>query len=245
MVDAPPSEPLLVPDRPDLSNGTVIVPRGGAQLEFGVEAATFPRERPAEAFALTTSLRIGVAENVELRVAEGAPLRRLTPDDDHPALGFGIKARLLETDAGSTIGLQSMIEARPYLLGAPPSAPTLAVTFIGSHVFGPLAAIDVNVAGRIDPFDARTVSTLAAASVGLQLHRRVLFFAEGFVIAEERPTLLIVPGCDSGLIIGITRWLSADVSVRGADLGVGSQLVVIAGLTAAWLARDRRSPPLN
>jgi hypothetical protein len=237
---APP--PLLVPDRPDLSNGIVIVPPGAAQIEVGVEATVRPRMAPRDAVGPVTSVRVGVADGVEVRVLEGAPLQWLDDDPD-PSLGFGVKVRLLENDSGSGLGIQPMLQSRPSVLGARFTLPAIALTLIGSHVFGPLAAVDVNLGGRLDPLRPSVFDLFASASLGLQLHRRVLVFTEVFSAADSGPRLYVGPGCDAGVIVAIASWLSVDAAVRGSDLAEAPELAVMAGLTFGWMgrmgARDR------
>ena len=239
---APP--PLLVPDRPDLSNGIVIVAPGAAQVEVGEEATAWPRVAPRDAVGLVTSVRVGVADGVEVRILEGEPLRWLDDDPD-PSLGFGVKVRLLENDSGSGLGIQPMLQSRPNVLGARFTLPAIALTLIGSHVFGPLAAVHVNFGVRVDPLRPSVFDLFGSASLGLQLHRRVLLFTEVFSAANSGPRLHVGPGCDTGVIVAIAPWLSVDAAVRGSDLAEAPELAAMAGLTFGWMgrmgARDRSS----
>lgn len=237
MSDAPPSESFPVPDRPDVTNSASTVPRGAAQVELGVDATTHPRQRPADAFDFTTSLRIGLTEAIELRVAEGTPLRRLAPDAD-PGIAFGLEARVLTTERGTSFGIQPMLAAHPRVLRAMPAPPSIVLTLIGSQELGSRAGLDINVGARVDPLRPRNVAYLASASLGLQLHPRVIAFTEAFVAGERHGAFELVPGCDAGLIVGVLRPLSVDFAVRVADLGEHSEIVAVVGLTLAWLPRS-------
>lgn len=232
--------PFLVPDRPDVSNGIVIIPTGSAQVELGLEGTGYPKRRPRDALGFTTSARIGISERVEIRLSEGEPLRWLAEGSTEPSMGFGIKTRLFQTASGSGIGLQPMIVSRPYQLGAKHSLPGVALTFIGSHVFGARVAIDVNVGARFDPLRVRAVDFTGSASLGLHLHPRALLFLEAFAFAEDRPDLRIAHGADAGVIVAIAPKVSLDAAVRGADLASAPEVVVVAGLTFGWAGRAYR-----
>lgn len=219
---------------------------GAAQVEVGAEATTWPRVAPRDAVGLVTSVRVGVADGVEVRILEGAPLQWLDDDPD-PSLGFGVKVRLLENDSGSGLGIQPMLQSRPSIVGARFTLPAIALTLIGSHVFGPVAAVDVNLGGRFDPLHVSALDLFGSASLGLQLHRRVLLFTEVFSEATSNPRPHLGPGCDAGVIVAIAPWLSVDAAVRGSDLAEAPELAVMAGLTFGWMgrmgARDRSAAP--
>jgi hypothetical protein len=257
---APPAEPPTFSDRPDVTNGTLTVPTGAWQLETGVDAELAQRT-DASPLAIESTLRIGIHQRAELRLLEGDLHEWITAAadedgsfvsgttaraaaraiDDVPLLEFSAKVRLTEENIRRyipSLGLQPIIAFRP-----PGRAyrglPVVALVFIVSQPFGRITMLDMNASVRVDGNVSveRMVSGYVSGSLGVQVHPRVLLYAELLgVVAVSRAEVLIV---DGGALFTVHPRLIFDVSARVSPIGEYQSAGVSVGLTA-MIANGKR-----
>jgi hypothetical protein len=203
-VAEPPRE--VETDRPDLSNNTIIVPPGSAQLELGFAAGA--TELDPE-FGVPLGLRYGLTERVEIRAFETVDSTLISRARVPGEAAFGVKARLIDSRDDRrwpSLGIQGMINV---------VAPAGAAILIWSQPMGRRVMLDTNFAviGSVYP-GGRFVGFTLSTSLGVQATKRLFVYGELFGALESRAPEDAIPGGDTGVIVSVLRWLAVDFSVR-------------------------------
>jgi hypothetical protein len=215
------------PDRPDASSSTATVSRGRVQLEAGIlfertRAAAAPTERRLSA---ETTLRVGVAESLEVRL-EGEPVVRLRGADDATDVGdlkLSAKWRFFDPAEGvawPALALSPFVKlpTAPEPIGS--GKADAGLILIGGFDLPARLALDVNAGlaaiGQTRP-GGHLLQALASASLSRRVARGVSAFAELFFASREERDGREAVGLAGGLL-----WIVApDVALDGA---VGTSL---------------------
>ena len=98
------SDQGIEPDRPDVTNGTHIVPAGLVQIEFG---ALYTRDAPGQTGATSPfTIRVGLADWIEARVGADGVTTQNGPDANATGFGnvqLGAKLRLWAQPGGAPV----------------------------------------------------------------------------------------------------------------------------------------------
>lgn len=236
------SQDRIVPDRPDVAESSLTVPRGSLQIEGGIsyartEVGRLTEDRVAGPVLL---LRYGLLENFELRVGgEGAIYLRT---DER---GSGLE-RAGGSDAfvGFKIHLLDERGYRPSiaLLGSA-SIPTGRDAFTSDEVEpttllsvdqplpGPFGlGINLGYTRAVGDDEERFDRVAAAVSLSLSATPRLNLFVETFGDLRADEAGRVIPGLDGGALFYVSDLLTLDFSVTvgldedGPDFGLGAGL---------------------
>ena len=98
------SDPGIEPDRPDVTNGTHIVPPGLIQIEFG---GLYTRDTPSQTGATSPfTIRVGLADWIEARMGADGVTTQNGPDASATGFGnvqLGAKLRLWAEPGGAPV----------------------------------------------------------------------------------------------------------------------------------------------
>jgi hypothetical protein len=241
----------LVPDRPDVSNGTATVPPAAVQVEAGVEIASAPRRHARPTTTPATALRIGVNARAELRLFEGDPIGwAVAGVGADPRVGFGAKVRLHDGHPDRlvpSLGLLPLVVSRRPAGAWRGDPPTLAFVVLASQPITPRLALDLNAGPRFDPAESRrrALAAMLSASLGYSAHDRVMLFVEAYGVAASRTVAAF--GADGGVLVTVTPELALDLAARTELLGDMS-IGLMFGVTGLYEGprptnrRERRNP---
>ena len=234
----------VAPDRPDITDSAQTISPGGFQLESGIE---YGRTRiggsPAERrLSLDTTLRIGLAERIELEV-DAEPVVWLRTDREYLSRGdltLLLKYRFFGSDdreAGLALAL------RPFVKLPTADAP------IGSERtdFGlqlllsqPLPAdfsVDVNAGiaanGQRQP-DGFLLQALASASLSYEVIPGLSPFVELFFQTKDQWEGRNLLGLTAGVVYLLNESVAVDTAVRTSLMGRGPDWSVTAGVSVRW-----------
>ena len=98
------TDPGIEPDRPDVTNGTHIVPAGLVQIEFG---GMYTRDAPGQTGATSPfTIRVGLADWIEARIGADGVTTQNGPDASATGFGnvqLGAKLRLWAQPGGAPV----------------------------------------------------------------------------------------------------------------------------------------------
>lgn len=232
----------IEPDRPDVSNSTKTVPRGGVQLETGVEYA---RARAAEQqdqrlFAVKAGIRVGITDRLEVGI-DAEPFVRLRGEEDatdHGDIFLNVKYRFLDArDGWPSLGIQPFLKLpiaeRP--LGS--EKPDVGVIGLASFDLPWELDLDVNAGlaliGQSRP-GGFLVQGRTSASLSRKIVERLSAFAEVFFASRDEWRSRHAVGFDTGLIWKLTSRLALDVAAETSLAGPGPDWAVRGGLSVRF-----------
>jgi hypothetical protein len=244
LAGAAPAAAQVVPDRPDVSNGTATVPPGAAQVEVGVE---FARARVAAApdsrrLALQTTLRAGLAERLEARL-EAEPVVRLRGGDDDTGPGdvvLGLKYRFLDARADApwpALGVLPFVKvpAADEPIGSERAdAGVLALASLDlPWELGLAVNAGVVAVGQRRP-EGWLVQGVASVALSRELVERLGGFVEVFYASREARDGRDSVGLDAGLVWAVARDVALDVAVETSLAGAGPDYAVRSGVSVRF-----------
>lgn len=226
------------PDRPDLTNSARTVPRGGFQLESGVE---YSRTRHAGAqterrFLVDALARAGVAERVELQLG-WQPLVHLRGDEDDTGVGdvtLAMKYRFFDGAAPwPTLGVRPFLKLptadEPLGSGRVDFGAVALASFDLPAGFG----LDVNAGlaaiGQGRP-SGHLLQALASASLSLDVGDAAPFVELAFASRSARDARDSV-NLDAGVVYRVTKRIAVDAAAQTSLTGDGPDWAVRAGVT--------------
>jgi Putative MetA-pathway of phenol degradation len=232
------------PDRPDVTFSPNTVGKARVQLETGMfyrrtsqAAAAAERRISAEA-----TLRVGVAENFEVRV-DGEPIVRVwndVRDTDVGEINVGLKYRFFEAPEGAwwpTLGLYTFV--KPPLAQEPiGSGETDAgLILLASFELPADFTLEVNagavLVGQSRP-SGHLVQARAAASLSRQIVDQVSGFVDmGYLSRGERDGRDAL-GMQAGVIWRVMRDLALDAAMSTSLLGTLPDYGVRAGVSVRF-----------
>ncbi len=226
------------PDRPNVANSTKTAPAGAVQLEAGVDAQVYGQARSDDfKVAAPLLLRIGVHEQVELRLVEGDPWRwsqGALGARQQGEISLGAKLRLWEREAGTRVSLG----LQPQLIPVSPRsnaifwAPLPAAVFLTTVEPGDWH-LDFNLGARTRPTShgrCCDVEGLLAASFGRSFaDERVLLWTEAYTRVTLGTGDLIEASGDLGIMVWPTKRVALDVAGLVGQAGGALVVAVLAG----------------
>jgi len=252
-VGAQETSETIQPDRPDVTNGTLIVPTGIVQLEFG---GLYVRPAPGASSAGSPfTFRVGVADWLEVRM--GADGLTMQNNGDAAATGFGnvqlgAKVRLWAEPGGApvlsilpTVNLPTADAARG--LGSGEADYTIAF-LTGTDIYH-RGHIDINYGiGAIGASDGRPhfVQHLLSASLSEAVTDRWNPYVELFWFSRGDIDRTSETSCDTGVIYELGSHFAIDGGVQfrvhgpSADFSAFGGLSMIIGGRRALNGRQRK-----
>lgn len=245
-----PADHTVVTDRPDFANSSITVPRGGLQVEVGVNADVTPKGSRGFPLGIPTAVRFGVTRHLELRFFDGESAEWL----DHVGTlevreAFGAKWRLVDEDVKSwrpAIALQPLLH-----IGFNRNVrPVAELTLIVTQPFGELVMLDMNFGGEYEAGSPRhrAFGGFLAGSVGVQVHRDVLLYTELYISGTTNVARSLRWGGDGGFVVSLTPRFAVDLAARLERYGRRPGAAMLGGLTALLFrpchptATSRRRP---
>ena len=219
-------EPTVGPDRPDVSDNTITIEPGLAQLELGFNYGRASADETG--IATPVLVRVGVWNAAELRLSGDAFVRQTTPTGSASGLGdLGLGAKLRfweEGDLYPSLGLEPGLKiptaSREKGLGS--GSPDAGVALLTGKDLPLQLHTDVNL-GLTYLADARNdgsgqVQAGASISTGLALlDGRINPFWEIYWFSPEAPGEGHVVSTDFGVIAVVANRVALDAS---ADIGL-------------------------
>lgn len=236
--------PQVATDRPDMANSTFTVAPGAWQAELDIDATVYAQQRSSSLPVLVpTSLRIGIARRVELRVLDGDPLPLLDErSTDSGGLSFGVKVRFNDAVEGRRIpsfGVQvylvRLIAPRPARLRVPAAGGFL----IWTQSIAPWLSFDVNLGAEVYPIDDDRgvgVTSTGAISTVFPIHERFDPYLELYGMMGQTVAGGRLLAADGGAIVRLSRRIAVDVGTRVGLVTSNREVGVMAGIT--WLLAD-------
>jgi hypothetical protein len=236
-----PQDPGRVePDWPNVANSTTTVAPGAVQIEAGVDVQAVGRARmDTFRFAAPLSLRIGVHERIELRLADGDPWRwaqGLLGARQQGEISVGAKLRLYEKATGTRIslGLQPQLSPTSPRAEARFWAPLPGAVFLTSvepgawHLdFNAGIKMRANEGGKC--CDAEGV---LAASFGRGFADDVvLLWLEAYSRGNLGPGELAEIAGDAGIVVIPTRRVALDLAVVVGQVNKAFITALLGGIT--------------
>jgi hypothetical protein len=229
---------VVDPDRPDLTNSARTMPRGGFQLETGVE---YSRTRRAGAdterrFLLDAFGRAGIAERVELQLG-WQPFVHLRGDADDAGVGdvaLAMKYRFFDGEAPwPTLGVRPFLKLptadEPLGSGRVDFGAVALASFDLPAGFG----LDVNAGaaavGQSRP-SGHLIQALASTSLSLDTGDLAPFVEITFASRGERDGRNSV-NADAGVVCRVTKRIALDAAIQTSLTGVGPDWALRAGIT--------------
>jgi hypothetical protein len=254
-VDGQEAAEAIQPDRPDVTNGTRIVPSGIVQLEFG---ALYVRPvRSASTAGSPFTFRVGLSEWLEMRI--GADGLTMQNNGDFSATGFGnvqlgAKVRLWAEPGGTpvlsilpTINLPTADATR----GLGSGDADYAIAFLtGTDVYR-RGHVDINYAvGALGTGPSRPhfVQHLLSTSFSVAVTDRWNPYAEVFWFSRGDADGTSHTSLDAGVIYELGTHFAIDGGVQfgvggsSADFGMFGGVSMIVGGRRALNGRDRKGP---
>lgn len=236
--------PQVATDRPDMANSTFTVAPGAWQAELDIDATVYARQRSDSTPVLVpTSLRIGLARRVELRVLDGDPLPLLDErSTDSGGLSAGVKVRFNDAIEGRRIpsfGVQvylvRLIAPRPVRFRLPAAGGFL----IWTQPVARWMSFDVNLGAEAYPVDDGRgvgVTSSGAISTVFPFHERFDPYLELYGVMGRAVVGGRLLGADGGAIVRLSRRVAVDVAARVGLITSNREVGVMAGIT--WLLAD-------
>ena len=235
---------VIDPDRPDTTNSANPVAKGRVQLETGAfYRRTSEGGAPAERrLSWETTLRIGIADGIELRV-DAEPVVRIDNSREETDVGdftLGLKYRFLATPEGAwwpALALNPFVKLptgqEPIGSGETDAGLLLLASFGLPSDF----ALDAN-AGAVLVGQSRSSGHLVQARASASLSRRLLGGLSGFVelafasrdTREGRDGLSV----QTGVIWRLTRDFALDTAVSTSLAGAAPDFGVRAGFSVRF-----------
>lgn len=247
--------PTVATDRPDATNGTNTVMPGVWKLEAGIDAV--PPQRGGDPdtppLGVPMTLRIGVADHIELRLFDGDPLPWLDARGrGGGGVSLGAKVRVLDVVHGRrlpSLGVQPYISFPSY---HPRSWRDATLGLIGLWTqpltawlaFDANASLEVGVPGGSDA----TLGSLLSVSMQVIASHRFIPYAEVYGLVDWLSPRGSVVAVDAGLVMVAARRLSFDVAGRvdvvaeQPEYGLLAGVAVILSDGIRWRSRVRRRP---
>ena len=228
------------PDRPNIANSTKTVAPGAVQIEAGVDVQAFGKARmDSFRFSAPLTLRIGVHEKIELRIADGDPWRwaqGLLGARQQGEISIGAKLRLYEKDRGTKVSLgvqPSLIPVSPRgdaKFWAPlPGAVFLTTIEPGDWHLDFNAGIKMRANDKGQCCDAEGV---LAASFGRSFADEVvLLWIESYSRTNLGQGQLAEIAGDAGIIVTPTRRFALDLAVIVGQVNKTLVTALLAGIT--------------
>jgi hypothetical protein len=239
----PESDHTVVSDRPDFANSSLTVPRGGVQIEVGINADVTPDGARPFPLGVPTAVRIGITPRFELRLFDAESAEWVDQDGQiEPREGFGAKLRLLDEDVKRwrpAVALQPLL-----LLGLHRALlPSGELTLIITQPFGDRVMLDANFGGEYElgaPPD-QAWSGFVAGSVGVQVHPSTLLYTEVYVAGTANMQRSLRWGTDGGAVISLTPRFAIDFAARVERFGGRTAVALLSGVTGLVLAPCHRA----
>jgi hypothetical protein len=239
----PESDHTVVSDRPDFANSSLTVPRGGVQVEVGINADVTPGGPRSFPLGVPTAIRIGVTPRFELRLFDAESAEWVDHDGQlEPREGFGAKLRLVDENVGRwtpAVALQPLllVGLRRDLL------PSGELTLIITQPFGELVMLDMNFGGEYElgaPHH-QAFGGFVAGSVGVQVHPSTLLYTEVYVTGTTNVSRSLRWGTDGGAVISLTPRFAIDFAARIERFGGRTAVGVLSGVTGLLLPPCHRA----
>jgi hypothetical protein len=203
-------------DRPDLTNGTHIVPTALVQLESGGVYSGF--RASGHSTGVPVSLRLGLTDWLEARLETGGPEIQSSPARTLTTLAgvtLGAKLRLWSlTRSSLAVGIEPDVglpagSAR----GTDVGCRVIASSDVGDKVHG-----DANYTiASIGSAGARFLQHGVSLSISYQLTERASPYAEAYWLSRQEAAGKGVGSIDLGIVYLVSERLAID---GGADLGI-------------------------
>lgn len=236
-VAAAADDDVIDPDRPDVSFSAKTVGAGRVQLETGMllERTRMAAEPTERRLSAETTLRIGVADRVELRI-DAEPIVRVRGAEDATDVGdfrLGAKWRLLDAHGAGwpALALLPLVKLptapAPIGTGKPDYGLLLLASFELPAEFGLDANAGVAAVGQTQPS-----GYLLQALVSASLSRKVgplTTFAEVFYASREEWSGRDQVGVDAGITWTLLPNLALDAAVGTSLYGRVPDVFVRAG----------------
>jgi hypothetical protein len=231
-------------DRPGFTNSANPVGRGVIQLEGGLaftktSLGGVPDERR---FSLQATLRVGLLENLELRL-DGEPFVALRGADDASGFGdvtLGLKWRLYDPPKDSlwpALGVLPFVKINTARSPIGSERPDGGVVGLASFDF-PTANLflDVNVGGTAvgQEDDSPVYQAVAGASLGTYLTPRLRVGVEFFFQSKEERTSRDQAVIQMGVSYLVTRDFALDGAVGTSVIGQAPDYFVQAGMSVRF-----------
>jgi hypothetical protein len=247
------SDEAIDPDRPDVTNGTHIVPAGLVQIEFG---GMYTRDTPRQSGASSPfTLRVGLADWVEARVGADGVAMQNGPDANGTGFGnvqLGAKLRLWADPGGAPvlsvltgINLPTADSAR----GLGSGEVDYVVSLLTGTDFARRGHVDINYGiGAIGGGQGRPhyVQHLISASVSEAVTDRFNPYVEVFWFSRTDIDGTPETSLDTGVIYELGSRFAIDGGVQfgisgpAADFGAFGGLTVIVGNKRSLSGRQRK-----
>jgi hypothetical protein len=231
-------ESQVDPDRPDLTNSARTLPRGGVQLETGLE---YSRTRRAEVdterrFLVDALGRVGVSDRIELQLG-WQPLVHLHGDADDAGVGdvtLATKYRFLDGAAPwPTLGVRPFVKLptadEPLGSGRADFGAVALASFDLPAGFGLDVNAGVAAIGQGRPSGHR-LQALASASLSREVGDAAPFVEIAFASRGERDGRDAV-NVDAGVVYRVTKRIALDAAVQTSLAGIGPDWALRAGAT--------------
>jgi outer membrane putative beta-barrel porin/alpha-amylase len=229
------------PDRPDFTNSARTVPRGGVQIEAGVEySRTSAAGRPAERRLLADLLgRAGLGERLELRLGL-QPVVRLRGADDDTGIGDGtvaLKYRFLDgTSPWPALGVQPFVKLPIASEPIGSDRPDFGAVALASFDLPAGFSLDVNAGmaaiGQSRP-NGYVLQALTSASLSVEIGS-VSPFVEIFYASRGERDGRDRVGVDAGLVYRLTKRVALDAAIETSLVGAGPDWAVRAGVSVRF-----------
>ena len=250
------SDPGIEPDRPDVTNGTHIVPAGLVQIEFG---GLYTRDAPGETGATSPfTIRVGLADWIEARVGADGVTTQTTGDSRASGFGnvqLGAKLRLWAEPGGApvlsilpSVNLPTADASRG--LGSGDTDYTVAV-LTGTDIYR-RGHIDINYGiGAIGAGQGRPhyVQHLISASLSEAVTDRWNPYVEVFWFSRTDIDGTPETAMDTGVIYELGSHFAIDGGIQfgiggpASDFGAFGGLSIIVGGRRQLNGRERKVTP--
>jgi hypothetical protein len=244
------------PDRPDVTNGTHIVPPGIVQIEFG---GMYTRDTPGQTGSTSPfTIRVGLADWIEARFGADGVTTQNGPDS--AATGFG------NVQLGAKLRLWAQPGGAPVLSILPGVNLPTAASGLGSgdtdYTVSLLTGTDINRHGHIDinygigaigagQGRPHYVQHLLSASLSDAVTDRFNPYVEVFWLSRTDIDGAAETALDTGIIYELGSRFAIDGGVQfgiggpASDFGAFGGLTIIVGGERALNGRQRKIPTPN
>lgn len=234
--DPDPSDHTVVSDRPDFANSSITVPRGGLQVELGLNADVTPGGARRFPVGIPTAIRIGVTRRFELRLFDAETAEWADHEGRVEAReAFGAKLRFVDEDWRRwrpAVALQPLM-----LIGIQRGVmPVAELTLIVTQPFGELVMLDFNLGAEYELGAYReALGGFLAGSLGVQVHPSTLLYTELYVAGTSHVPSSLRWGGDGGLVVSLTPRFAIDFAARLERFGPRTAVALISGVTGLLL----------
>jgi len=247
------SDESIDPDRPDVTNGTRIVPAGLVQVEFG---GIYTHDAPgASGSSSPFTIRVGLADWIETRIGADGLMTQHGPDANASGFGnvqIGAKLRLWARPGGApvlsilpAVNLPTADSAR----GLGSGDADYGVALLTGRDIGRRGHIDVNYGiGAIGASQNRPhyVQHLLSASASAAVTDRWNPYVEVFWFSRTDIDSTSATATDTGVIYELGSHFAIDGGVQfgiggpSADFGAFAGLSIVVGGERALSGRHRK-----